>query len=148
MLLHQLENMNVKELREYIKEANLDIKDASKKRKNELVIEILVLCENRQVEELAQEMARQMQYWESEELFQMEVEQEIAAQQKEEAKKNSKSISVVLEDNTELSFDSNKAFAEYFNAKHGTSFRNDIAWYLKKGKNKKAKQTFQIKEID
>lgn len=148
MLLHQLENMNVKDLREYIKKANLDIKDASKKRKNELVIEILVLRENRQVEELAQEMARQMQYWETEELFQMEVEQEIVAQQKEEAKKNSKSISVVLEDNTELSFNSNKAFAEYFNAKHNTSFRNDIAWYLKKGKNKKARQTFQIKEID
>lgn len=146
MLSHQLEPMNVKQIREYIKEANLDIKDASKKRKNVLVIEILVLQDKLRRE--AQAMAQQMQYLESEELFQMEVEQEIVALQKEEAKKNSKSISVVLEDNTELSFDSNKAFAEYFNAKHNTSFRNDIAWYLKKGKNKKARQTFQIKEID
>ena len=82
MLLHQLENMNVKDLREYIKEANLDIKDASKKRKNVLVIEILVLQDKRRRE--AQAIAQQMEYLESEELFQMEVEQEIAAQQKEE----------------------------------------------------------------
>ena len=151
----QLQEMTVKALREYIKENNFEVPGAWKMKKEDLIENIIFNRETRQMQaamnrmrqEEAQAMSQQMEYLESEELFQMEVEQEVVAQQKEEAKKNSKSISVVLEDNTELSFDSNKTFAEYFNAKHGTSFRNDIAWYLKKGRNKKAKQVFQIKEI-
>lgn len=79
MLTTQLEEMNVKQLREYIKAANLDIENASKKRKNDLVIEILVLQDKRRKEDRA--MAQQMEYLELEEQFQMEVENEIAAQQ-------------------------------------------------------------------
>ena len=77
MLLHQLENMKVKELREYIEAANLDIENASKKRKNDLVIEIIMLRDKRQKE--ARAIAQQMEYLELEEQFQMEVENEIAA---------------------------------------------------------------------
>ena len=86
MLLHQLENMKVKELREYIEAANLDIENASKKKKNDLVIEIIMLRDKRQKEDQA--IAQQMEYLELEEQFQMEVENEIAAQQKEENRSN------------------------------------------------------------
>lgn len=86
MLLHQLEAMKVKELREYIEAANLDIENASKKKKNVLVIEILVLQDKRRREDQA--IAQQMEYLELEEQFQMEVENEIAAQQKEEKRSN------------------------------------------------------------
>jgi len=61
---------------------------------------------------------------------------------------NSKKLHVILEDGTEHIFDSNKEFSIYFNKKYNTNFRQDIAWYIIKDRNKKAKQVFQIKKIE
>lgn len=61
---------------------------------------------------------------------------------------NFKKIYIVLEDNTEFIFNSNKEFSIYFNKIYGTNFRQDIAWYIIKDKNKKAKKIFKIKKIE
>lgn len=166
MNANNLQEMTVKALREYIKQEGFEVVGAWKMKKEDLIDNIIFHRETRQMQlamnrmrqEEAQAIAQQMEYLELEEQFQIEVENEIVAQQKEETiieindesrktRKNKNTFVVILEDDTKLMFDSNKDFAEYFNTKHDTNFRSDIAWYIARNRNKKAKQIFEIKEI-
>ena len=63
------------------------------------------------------------------------------------ARKNKKQISVKQNDGTILIFASNRDFAKYFNEKYETNFRDDIAWYVIRDRNKKAKEVFEIDTI-
>lgn len=58
-----------------------------------------------------------------------------------------KKVHVVLEDGTEMDFDSRTACTQFFNAKHNTEYNNDMTWYIIRGKNKKVQKLFEIKEI-
>ena len=134
MNANNLQEMTVKALREYIKENNFEVVGAWKMKKEDLIDEIIYNRETRQMQ-LATNRMRQ---------------EEAIVEINDESRKtrrNKNTFVVILEDDTKLMFDSNKDFAEYFNTKHNTNFRNDIAWYISRDRNKKAKQIFEIKEI-
>lgn len=118
----ELQELTVAELRDYIKTNGLNVVGAWKMKKEDLINAIA---------------------GPQEELTEVVVEEEETSPRRG----NRKSLHVILEDGTELDFESNKEFAEYFNKKHNTNFRNDIAWYIARDRNKKAKQVFEIKEI-
>lgn len=134
MNANNLEEMTVKALREYIKQEGFEVVGAWKMKKEDLIENIIFNREEKQLQ-LAINRMRQ------EETI-VEINDE-----SRKTRKNKNTFVVILEDDTKLMFDSNKEFAEYFNTKHDTNFRNDIAWYITRNRNKKAKQIFGIKEI-
>lgn len=154
-----LEAMKVAELREIIKTKEIQMPGAWKAKKEELIEAILSnQTENEitnateaQIE--AEDRAYQAEVW-------AEIENRTADKKIEEVqietskpektrkiRKNKKHIHVVQKDGAILDFDSNKKFADYFNSKYETKFRNDIAWYLIRDRNKKAKEVFQIETV-
>ena len=173
----ELEAMTVSELKTIIKENGIELTGAWKAKKEELIEAIIKENENEAIEMIEenfeQEMIEDAIYnAEVQELVgaeETEVVEEAEAEEIEEiqivshnndieevkvgpeahrARRNKKILHVVLEDNTIKDFESNKDFADFFNAKHETNFRSDIAWYLVRGRNKKAQKTFGIKTIE
>lgn len=134
MNANNLQEMTVKALRAHIKQEGFEVVGAWKMKKEDLIDEIIYNRETRQFQSVVHRM------------IQEEAIVEINDESRK-TRKNKNTFVVILEDDTKLMFDSNKDFAEYFNTKHNTNFRNDIAWYIARDKNKKAKQAFQIKEI-
>jgi len=152
-----LEAMTVKELREVIKAEDIALPGAWKAKKEDLIKSIL------QVQSLLEDLIEVEENDEDEEEYQEAVEDSIAAIldqpitivssdiKNTQVRRNKNKLQVKLNDGSILVFDSNKEFATFFNKKHETEFRNDIAWYLVRGRNKKAKETFEIdiiREID
>lgn len=154
-----LEAMTVKELREVIKTEDIALPGAWKAKKEELIKSIL------DVQLLLEDLIEVEENEEDEEEYQEAVRDELAAgmdqpiiieteteeeteTKKAKVRKNKNKLHVKLNDESVLVFNSNKEFAEFFNKKHETEFRNDIAWYLIRGRNKKAKQAFEIDIIE
>lgn len=151
----ELELLTVKQLREIIQMEQYQVPGAWKAKKQELIEGILfgqddeedyqmgiqlLLAQDTSATTTTQDVANV-----SSETFEEEVEEQ---PKKKKTRKNMNSLYVTLNDETTLVFHSNKEFAEYFNKKHETNFRNDIAWYIVRGRNKKAKEVFEIAMVE
>lgn len=138
----QLEGMKVAELKQIIKDKNYEIHGAWKMKQAQLVSAILELQHTEMTGEKS-EIVEQI-----EQDAQLNREAQAQKTSSTPGRRNSSMVRVTTEDGETKEFFSNKDFAEYYNEKHGTTFRNDILWYLLRGRNKKALATFQITNIE